>query len=115
MKKLRLNKNTSGGSRSETTPIASSTPSSSSQWPPMPTVGVGLSRDDPVLQTKVVRGVVYADELPHEKKRRQASATSNSSFDFKAILQSLLSEDVSKLPPFADMAAVTTHLRIINF
>lgn len=94
-----------GGSRTETTPIASSTPTASSQWPPMPTVG--LSRDDPVLQSKVVRGVVYAEELPHEKKRRQPPAPSNSSFDFNAILQSLLSEDVSKLPPFANMAAVT--------
>lgn len=94
------------GSRTETTPIASSSPSS--QWPPMPTVGVGLSRDDPILKSNVVRGVVYADELPHEKKRRQAASTiSNSSFDFNAILQSLLSEDVAKLPPFANMAAVS--------
>merc|ERR1719499_879730 len=70
-----MTRNRSLGSRADTTPVASSTPSAS-QWPPMPTVGIGLSRDDPILKTnKVVRGVVYADQLPHEKKQRQASTT----------------------------------------
>jgi len=67
-------------------------------WPPMPTNSVDASSSK-----GVIRGVHYADDLPHAKQRPK---NSGNSFDFKAIWQSLMTKEHQQIQ-IANLAALS--------